>query len=189
MTTRHTLGFQSSYTPWREVAVYNGQVYQLKIGTKQAQIVQLAPDNQLKAATTKAANVMVPQNFTVAGLPAKVVNSMLDRAEKMAHVKWTFKKAKKAFVSNVNGVKRGDILDRKGHHVVLVLGWVSDTQIQVIESTTTAKYGKVAINIKPIKYYSDEGYTGGRYPHWVRDPTKCVPGIPCANSVGSGVAK
>lgn len=296
LVASYTLAAQSTYTPWREFAVYNGQVFQLRAGTKQAQIVQLTPDNRLKTATTKAANVQVPQDFTAAGVPNKVVNKVLDRAEKMAKVKWTFKKAKhgkigvvtasqrkwvaqapqlkkikkeakvaaypyawggydtdktgsagaswktfskalkakKVYVSNVRShagwvpktagvdcsgfvssvfdmgkkrgtsglidgtwftrlnsvydVKRGDILNHDGHHVVLVLGWVSDTKIQVIESTTTIKYGKVKVNTYDIDRFKKEGYSGGRYPHWVRDPTKCVPGIPCAASVVSGVA-
>ncbi|MBA3022184.1 hypothetical protein [Propionicimonas sp.] len=298
LVASYTLAAQSSYTPWREVAVYNGQVFQLRAGTKQAQIVQLTPDNRAKTATTKAANVQAPQNFTAAGAPAKVIETVLNRAEKMAKVKWTYKKAKhgkigvvtasqrkwvaqapqlkkikkasatvaaypyawggydtdkthsegaswksfsksltakKVYVSNVRShagwvpktagvdcsgfvssvfgvgnkrgtsnmidgkwfkklknvrdVKRGDILNRSGDHVVLVLGWVSDTKIQVIESTTTTEYGQVKVNTKTIGYYADKGYTAARYSHWVRDPTKCVPGIPCAYSVGSGVAK
>jgi hypothetical protein len=300
LVASYTLATQSTYTPWREVAAYNGQVFQLRAGTKQAQIVQLTPDNRLKLATTKAANIQVPQDFTAAGAPNKVVETVLARAGKMAKVKWTFKKAKhgnievvsaseryrvtqapqlkkvtkksatvtaypyawggydtdkthsagaswknfakslkakKVYTSNVKGirntpwvpktsgvdcsgfissvfdmgdkrgtttllkggwfvrrdsiydVKRGDILNREGHHVRLVLGWVDKDRVRVIESTTTIDYGQVKENTYNVRQMEKDGYYAARYTHWVRDPTKCVPGIPCAYSVGGGVAK
>jgi hypothetical protein len=299
LVASYTLAAQSSYTPWREVSIFDGQVYQLQARTKQAQVLRLAPDNLSSTASVKPAGIQVAQNYTAAGVPAKILATVLDRATKMAEVKWTYVKshhgkisavkasnrkwvtqapqlkkikkksskvtaypyawggydtdsthsagaswksfakalkAKKVFASNVKGlrthpswvpntagvdcsgfissvfgvgdkrgtgnmidgkwfkklggikdVQAGDILNHTGDHVVLVLGWIDTNTIQVAESTTTPSLGAVQINKKSINEYKE--YTAARYQHWVRDPTKCVPGIPCANSVGSGAAK
>ncbi len=305
LVASYTLATQSSYTPWREVAVSNGRVFQLLIGTKRAQVVELTPDDRSRRVTAQSAGTSLnPQQVPVAKAPAKVVEKVITRAEKMSTVSWTFnrkkhgdikavktkdrkwviqapqlkslaaglKKAKKTsgtttaypyawggydtdkthsagaswksftkalksktvYASNVKGershplwvprtagvdcsgfvssvfevgtkrgtinmidgkwfktlpslrdVKRGDVLNRSGHHVRIVLGWWDADTVQVIESTTTGKYGKVVKNRYSVRGMIDEGYTAARYTHWVRDPTKCVPGIPCAVSVGS----
>lgn len=87
--------------------------------------------------------------------------------------------------TDLKKAKSGDVLNHVGNHVVLMLRWANSEDIWVVQSTTTGVLDAVQITKKPIKYYIDRGYTGGRYRNWRSKPKPPICAPRCVRPVST----